>query len=178
MKKLLIRALPLLVFGVLFGFLWKGLYLNPREIPSSYVGKKIPEFSLPALPNDKQEVFSDKDLYGKVSLLNVWSSWCMACKDEQAFLLKLADSGVQIYGLNYKDNTSSAVAWLATWGNPYKLVAEDKNGRVAFDLGIYGSPETFIIDKQGIIRYRHAGILNEKTWQDKFLPIISKLMVG
>ena len=173
MKKILFRALPLVVFAILAVFLWKGLYLNPREIPSSYIGKKLPEFSLQTL--NQSGVFRNSDLHGEVSLLNVWASWCMACKDEQAFLLKLADTGIKIYGLNYKDDTNTALEWLATWGNPYTIVAADINGLVAFDLGVYGAPETFLIDKQGIIRYRYAGILNEEVWQEKFLPVYSEL---
>lgn len=170
MSKIVLRALPFLVFFVLVVFLWRGLFLDPREIPSSYLGKQIPKFSLSTL--NRKRVFKDTDLYGKISLLNVWASWCMACKEEQVFLLKLADSGIKIYGLNYKDNSQNALNWLATWGNPYDIVAVDVNGTVAFDLGVYGAPETFLIDKHGIIRYRYAGILDEKIWQEKFLPII------
>lgn len=175
MKKILVRILPFLVFVFLSVFLWKGLYLNPREIPSTYVGKKIPKFSLPILAKNKHGVFQDKDLYGEVSLLNVWASWCMACKDEQVFLLKLADSGVKIYGLNYKDNFKNALDWLKTWGNPYILTGVDIDGLVALDLGVYGTPETFVIDKNGVVRYKYAGILNEKVWQEKFLPVLLKV---
>lgn len=175
MKKILVRVLPFVVFASLSIFLWKGLYLNPREIPSTYVDKKIPKFSLPTLAQNKPSVFRDEDLYGEVSLLNVWASWCMACKDEQVFLLKLADSGIKIYGLNYKDDVANALDWLNTWGNPYTLIGTDINGLVALDLGVYGTPETFIIDENGVVRYRYAGILNEKIWQEKFLPVFLKV---
>jgi cytochrome c biogenesis protein CcmG/thiol:disulfide interchange protein DsbE len=175
MKKIFFRILPFLIFVSLSIFLWKGLNLNPREIPSAYIDKKIPKFSLPLLIKDQKGVFKDSIFFGEVSLLNVWASWCMACKDEQVFLLKLADSGIKIYGLNYKDDIEKALDWLKTWGNPYKSIGADSNGIVALNLGVYGTPETFIIDKNGVIRYRYAGILNEKIWQEKFLPVLSKV---
>lgn len=170
MKKLIFNYLPLFIFVIICVFLWLGLSLNPREIPSSFVGKKLPEFNMPLL--DKQGVFSDKDLSGNVSILNVFASWCSACKDEQVFLLKLANSGIKIFGINYKDNTHNAISWLETWGNPYIAIGTDVNGLVALDLGIYGTPETFLIDKNGVIKYRYAGILNQQVWREKFMPIL------
>lgn len=174
MNKLILRSLPLCVFIGLSIFLWKGLYSNPRDIPSSFIGKKIPKFNLPTI-NSTSNVLKDNDFIGHISLLNVWASWCMACKEEQAFLLNLAGNGIKIYGLNYKDNPSEALNWLQTWGNPYQIIGVDKSGVFALDLGIYGSPETFLIDKRGIIRFRYAGILTQEIWQKKFLPIILEL---
>lgn len=174
MKRISLSVLPLLIFLSLALFLWKGLSLKPQEIPSAQVGHKVPELSLPLL-NKPQQNFTNNLFNDQVTLLNVWSSWCMSCKDEQSFLLKLAQQGIKIYGLNYKDETNRALSWLKVWGNPYQIIAEDQNGRAALDLGVYGSPETFIIDKNAVIRYRHAGILNQQVWEDKFLPIIRNL---
>lgn len=174
MRKLGLSILPLLVFLFLVLFLWKGLALRPREIPSAQVGQKLPELNLPLL-NQPHKTFTGADFRGQVTLLNIWSSWCSACKDEQAFLLSLASKGIKIYGLNYKDAPNRALSWLQVWGNPYQLIAADQSGMAAFELGVYGSPETFIIDKNAVIRYRHAGILDQQVWNEKFLPIIRNL---
>lgn len=173
MKKLQWRLIPLLVFAILVIFLWRGLSLEPRKLPSMQVGKLLPSFHLSALEGG--QMFTPEILKGQVALLNVWASWCEACVEEQVFLMRLARQDVPIYGLNYKDNTVNAQRWLNEWGNPYQAVGEDKDGRVAIDLGVYGAPETFLIDKKGIIRYRHIGILNEKTWKSAFLPRIKQL---
>lgn len=167
------RMVPLIFFILLIYFLWKGLALNPQELPSSQVNKPLPIFALPALQNDKQ--FTSNLMQGKFSLLNVWASWCDVCAQEQIFLLQLAQQGIVIYGLNYKDNSEKAKTWLAEWGNPYKMVGLDENGKVAIDLGVYRTPETFLIDKNGIIRYRHLGVLDAEIWHDEFLPRIKQL---
>ena len=174
MKIFSVRFLPLMIFTSLAIFLWKGLSLKPQDLPSAKIGQNMPEINLPVL-NKPQASFKTSDLHGQVTLLNVWSSWCMACKDEQAFLLGLAAKGVNIYGLNYKDDTSRAVSWLGVWGNPYQVILEDQNGKAALDLGVYGSPETFVIDKKGVIRFRYAGILNQQIWDEKFLPVIREI---
>lgn len=173
MKALYWRLIPLVVFSLLVVFLWRGLSLEPQTLPSVQIGKTLPEFQLSTLAKD--QLFTPQLMHGRIALLNVWASWCAACTDEQVFLLRLAREGVPIYGLNYKDSSENAKRWLAEWGNPYQVIGEDKAGKVAMDLGVYGTPETFLIDKKGIIRYRHVGILDEKTWQADFLPLMKTL---
>ncbi|WP_238551369.1 DsbE family thiol:disulfide interchange protein [Legionella oakridgensis] len=134
----------------------------------------MPPFQLPDL-NDEHTLFTSNLLQGKTTLLNVWASWCAACSEEQVFLLQLARQGVPLYGLNYKDNPKDATRWLAEWGNPYKRTGNDLNGKVAIELGVYGTPETFLIDAQGVIQYRHAGPLNDEVWTREFLPRIKAL---
>lgn len=170
------KLIPLLVFMLLTGFLWRGLSLNPRALPSVQVGKALPNFQLPLL-NQTQQQFSVKSLQGHIVLLNVWASWCSSCSDEQAFLLTLANQ-IPIYGLNYKDSPKEATQWLHDWGNPYKAVAEDAQGKVAIDLGVYGTPETFLIDQHGIIRHRHAGELTAQIWNREFAPLLQQLQKG
>ncbi|WP_347252146.1 DsbE family thiol:disulfide interchange protein [Legionella sp.] len=173
MKTLHWRLIPLTIFALLIVFFWRGLSLEPRKLPSVQLGKSLPAFQLPALEEGK--LFTPDVMKGRVVLLNVWASWCEACVEEQVFLMRLARQSVPIYGLNYKDNTQNAQRWLNEWGNPYQAVGEDKEGRVAIDLGVYGAPETFLIDKKGVIRYRHIGILNEEAWKSDFLPRIKQL---
>jgi len=173
MKTLVWRLLPLAIFFLLVFFFWRGLSLEPQKLPSVQLGKSLPEFKLPMLGEEKH--FTPQAMQGQVALLNVWASWCPACVEEQVFLLKLVRESVPIYGLNYKDKTDKATRWLSEWGNPYQAIGEDKEGKVAIDLGVYGAPETFLIDKKGIIRYRHVGILDEEAWETEFLPLIQKL---
>lgn len=165
--------IPIVLFSLLVFFLWRGLALDPHVLPSVQIGKALPAFRLPLLGTNQW--FTPELLQGRVVLLNVWASWCTACIEEHAFLLKLAQTGFPIVGLNYKDDTQNAQNWLHTWGNPYQLIAEDKAGKLAIDLGVYGTPETFLIDKKGFIRYRHVGIVDEDVWQKEFLPCIEKL---
>ncbi|WP_419420650.1 DsbE family thiol:disulfide interchange protein [Legionella sp. D16C41] len=174
MKKYLLRLTPLVLFALLAIFLGRGLFLEPQKLPSAQLGQSLPQFKLPLLTAENK-VLTNNDLQGDVSILNVWASWCTACSEEQVFLLRLADVGVPIFGLNYKDNNDNAKKWLAEWGNPYKKVGSDTAGKVAIDLGVYGAPETFLIDAKGIIRYRHAGALDEKVWAEEFLPRILQL---
>jgi cytochrome c biogenesis protein CcmG/thiol:disulfide interchange protein DsbE len=170
------KIIPLIVFIILAVFLWRGLNLQPNELPSVKVGKKLPQFRLPLVIESNTEIkkkyLSSNEFKNSVTLLNVWSSWCMACTQEQAFLLKLSQSGIKIYGLNYKDNIDSALKWLREWGNPYVLSGNDYDGTVGINLGVYGSPETFLIDKHGVIRFRYPGILNEFVWNKEFLPLL------
>ncbi len=168
------RLVPLLIFGLLVFFLWRGLSLDPTDLPSVQLGKPLPVFKLPGLGDKKQE-FSPSALHGQVVLLNVWASWCAACTEEQVFLMQLAREGVPIYGLNYKDNPKDALQWLDEWGNPYKMIGADREGKAAIDLGVYGAPETFLVDKNGVIRYRHAGVLNAVVWVQEFMPRIKQL---
>lgn len=174
MRYLSLRLIPILLFVLLSIFLWRGLFLDPHALPSAQINKPLPNFVVPQLQNT-QDQFSAQQLKNQVSLLNVWASWCMACVDEQVFLMQLAREGVTIYGLNYKDQREDALQWLSEWGNPYQLIGQDKHGKVAIDLGVYGAPETFVIDKKGIIRYRHVGILNQETWSQVILPLIQNL---
>ncbi|MEJ2114811.1 MAG: DsbE family thiol:disulfide interchange protein [Gammaproteobacteria bacterium] len=167
--------LPVILFFVLCGFLFIGLYKDPSEVPSPLIGKPVPVFSLPKL-NDSSVQFSHKDFLGKVSVLNVWATWCFACKQEHSTLLELANRGVApIYGLNYKDEAAKAKLYLRDFGNPFDANAFDEAGRVAIDWGVYGAPETFIIDRKGIIRYKHIGPLTNEDLENKILPLIQQL---
>ena len=167
--------LPLGLFAVVVGFLAAWLTLNPREVPSPFIGRPAPDFSLPQL-HDPQKVFSPKDLAGQVWLLNVWASWCSGCKDEHPVLMQLAQSGsVPIYGMDYKDRRMEALAWLKRQGNPYPLSAMDEAGRIGIDYGVYGVPETFVIDKKGVIRYKQIGPLDQEALDRKVLPLVREL---
>jgi cytochrome c biogenesis protein CcmG, thiol:disulfide interchange protein DsbE len=168
------RLLPIVLFAMLVVFLWRGLSLDPQKLPSAQLGHRLPSFKLPVLGESTKE-FSPRLFQGKVVLLNVWASWCAACVEEQLFLMQLKKEGIALYGLNYKDTSQNAAQWLSEWGNPYQIVGEDKDGKVAIDLGVYGAPETFLIDKKGIIRFRHVGILDEESWLSEFLPRIRQL---
>ena len=149
--------LPLGVVIVLFGFLAVGLNLNPREVPSPLIDKPAPDFTLPALSNPQNNL-SRSDLVQEVSLFNVWASWCVACREEHPVLMELArQDKVKIYGLNYKDLREDALRWLKQFGDPYVESAQDLEGQVGIDWGVYGVPETFIVDRQGSIRYKHIG---------------------
>ncbi len=167
--------LPLVVFFTLVWFLYQGLFLNPREVPSALIGKPAPQFSLPILhtPGDK---FSPASMKGKVWLLNVWGSWCASCRYEHPLLNDLAKNQVvPIVGFNWKDDPIAAKGWLAKYGDPYRLSVSDIDGRVAIDWGVYGAPETFIIDKAGIVREKHTGPIDAKVMNEKLLPIIRDL---
>ena len=172
MKKALI---PLLIFIVLVGFLAVGLSLNPREIPSPLINKPVPAFSLSALDAPEQKI-SVQDLRGKVWILNVWASWCVACRIEHPLLVEFAKAGtVPIYGLNYKDKREDAIGWLAKFGNPYARSLSDTDGLVGMDFGVYGVPETFVIDKTGVIRMKHIGPMTPEVLRDDIIPLLRKL---
>ena len=166
--------LPLAGFVVLAGFLGFGLTLNPREVPSPLIGKPAPLFELPTL-GDPARSFSPKETQGKVWLLNVWASWCTPCLEEHPLIVRLAKDGVPVYGLNYKDKQDAATAWLKRHGDPYVLSVVDASGRVGIDYGVYGTPETYVIDKQGVIRFKHVGPLNPQVVERTLLPLIAKL---
>jgi cytochrome c biogenesis protein CcmG/thiol:disulfide interchange protein DsbE len=169
-----LRYIPALLFFLLCFFLWRGLSLDPHHLPSVQLGKKIPDFTLPELA-DSERLFSTSQWPRQVVLLNVWASWCEACTDEHSFMLQLAEKGIVIYGLNYKDQSQTAKQWLRDWGNPYQKVLADQKGKIAIDLGVYGTPETFVIDKQGVIRYRHVGVLTEAIWNKDIAPLLKTL---
>jgi len=167
--------LPVILFFVLCGFLFIGLYKDPSEVPSPLIGKSVPEFSLPML-QDSSVQFSNKEFLGKVSILNVWATWCFACKQEHSALLELAKRNIApIYGLNYKDDAEKAKLYLRDFGNPFKANAFDEAGRVAIDWGVYGAPETFVVDQKGIIRYKHIGPLTLEDLNNKIQPLIQQL---
>ena len=163
MRKALL-FIPLALFIGLGFFLWKGLYLDPRELPSALIDRPMPNFDLPSL-TEPQRQLSVADLKGEVALVNVWATWCPTCKEEHSFLNQLAQQGVAIYGINYKDEPVKATSWLQRYLNPYREVILDKEGRLGLDLGVYGAPETYVIDAQGTIRYRHVGAVDAKVWK-------------
>jgi cytochrome c biogenesis protein CcmG/thiol:disulfide interchange protein DsbE len=204
MKKPYLHFMPVALFLLLVGFLWRGLWLEPHHLPSSYIGKPVPSFRLPVLGQPGYYFSSqalvlttvstshrvrsltrageDSRLRRKVAeqprsgvnfvLLNIFASWCDACKEEQVFLMQLAHQGVVIYGINYKDNPIAAKYWLKNYGNPYQKIGIDEAGQTAIDLGVYGTPETFLVNKQGVIIHRHAGPLNETVWKNEFESLL------
>ena len=171
-------VLPLLLFVVLLLFLWVGLSLDPREVPSPLVGKAAPAFRLERLDDPAKSV-ADGDLRGQVWLLNVWASWCVSCVEEHPLLVELSKQGlVPIYGLNYKDNRPAAQAWLARNGNPYTLSVSDPDGKVGIDYGVYGVPETYVIDKSGVIRFKQIGPVTLKVLSERILPLVKRLQAS
>ena len=167
--------IPLILFIVMVAFLAVGLKLDPREVPSPFIGKPTPAFKLPQLA-DPGKSFSHANLQGQVSLLNVWASWCVSCKQEHPFLLKLAKQNIlPIYGLDYKDEREAGMEWLNRLGNPYTVSVFDADGKVGIEWGVYGVPETFVIDKHGVIRHKHTGPITEESWQKTLLPLIIQL---
>lgn len=167
--------LPLIAFAVLVVFLAIGLTRDPRDVPSPLIGKPAPGFTLRQL-NDPTKNVSSADMKGRVWLLNVWASWCVSCREEHPVLVEFSKSGrVPIIGLDYKDQDADGRAWLASLGNPYTAVAVDADGRVGIDYGVYGVPETYVIDKQGIIRMKHTGPVTPDVLDKKILPLIESL---
>jgi cytochrome c biogenesis protein CcmG, thiol:disulfide interchange protein DsbE len=171
MKRYLI---PLAIFIALAGFLAVGLKLNPREVPSPLVGKAAPAFSLPLLKDPAVQMTATQ-MKGQVWVLNVWASWCVPCLAEHPYVTQLAKSGVTVVGLNYKDKPQDATGWLARHGDPYKTIVADRDGRVGIDYGVYGVPETFVIDRDGVIRHKHIGPITPQAVQDKLLPLLKAL---
>ena len=168
-------SIPLAIFVILMVFLYVGLNRDPREVPSPLLDKPAPAFALSQL-HDPASKLTNADLKGKVWLLNVWASWCVSCRVEHPLLMQLAASNVvPIYGLDYKDKPDAGRAWLAQNGNPYTMSAVDLDGRVGIDYGVYGVPETFLIDKQGIVRYKQIGPLTAESLQQKILPLVREL---
>lgn len=174
MKKMGWKAIPVLLFVLLCIFLFRGLFLEPHTLPSVQIGKTIPSFQTTQLEHPDL-IFQSDELSNQVVLLNVWASWCAACVEEQVFLMELARQSVPIYGLNYKDQPHDALSWLKQWGNPYQKIGQDIDGKIAIDLGVYGAPETFVIDKHGRIRYRHAGIMTNEVWKETIQPLMKQL---
>jgi cytochrome c biogenesis protein CcmG/thiol:disulfide interchange protein DsbE len=172
MKRYLI---PLALFLALAGFLAVGLNLNPREVPSPLIGKPVPAFSLPTLASP-DKTLSPQDLRGQVWILNVWASWCVACQQEHPLFVDFAKtSAVPLYGLNYKDKRENALRWLQRYGDPYRQSLSDAEGLVGIDLGVYGVPETFVIDREGVIRYKHIGPVTPEALDQVIRPLLVKL---
>ena len=166
---------PLGLFALLVVFLAVGLTLNPREVPSPLVGKPAPAFDLPVLQQPDKR-FSPAEMRGKVWLLNVWASWCDTCRDEHPLLVALQKRNVlPILGLNYKDKDAEAKRWLAQFGDPYQFSVVDAEGRIGIDYGVYGVPETYLIDAEGVIRLKQIGALTPAILEQKILPLAMAL---
>lgn len=171
-----LRTLPLLLFMALALFFFHGLSLDPKLVPSSLINRPMPQFVLPILDEPSQR-FSSKSLRGKPCLIHVWASWCEACQAEHVEWLKIArDRKVAIYGLVYKDAAKTVRQFLQQLGNPYQQVFLDQDGRFALDFGVYGVPETFLIDAEGIVRFRWVGALTEAKWKSELLPRVEKMI--
>lgn len=172
--KQVLALVPLIIACAILFLLWRGLHIDPSKVPSPLINKPVPSFSLNSL--DADEKITEKIFQGKVTLFNVWATWCYACAVEHDFLVQLsANTNLQIIGLDYKDAPSKATKWLAQYGNPYKLILLDPDGNAAIDWGVYGTPETFIIDKHGVIRYKQIGPINANVWNSTLAPIIKQL---
>ncbi len=172
MKKYIVPLVLFVILGLLLAY---GLNLDPRMIPSPLIGKPLPAFSLSTVADPARKVSRD-DLKGRVYLLNVWASWCVACRQEHPFLNEITQrKTVPIIGLNYKDRREDALQWIGNLGNPYEVSLSDQDGRLGIDLGVYGVPETFVIDKQGVIRYKQIGPITPEAWEQKLLPMIKSL---
>lgn len=166
--------IPLGIFAALVALLAIGLGKDPRRVPSPFIGKPAPAFDLPQLHAPEQRLTLDM-LKGRPVLLNVWASWCVECRHEHALLVQLAtERNIPVYGLNYKDARAEALRWLEEWGNPYVLTGADADGRVGIDYGVYGVPETFVIDAAGIILHKHIGALTEQAVQETILPLLAE----
>lgn len=162
----LLLFIPLLLFFLLGLFLWKGLSIDPQELPSALVGKPFPKFNISALQQPEYLLTGD-DFPSRPVLVNVWATWCPACRQEHEQLLAIAREGsIAIIGLNYKDERSAAIDWLQKLGNPYVFNIFDADGMLGLDLGVYGAPETYLVDGEGIVRFRHVGVVTPEVWSD------------
>lgn len=174
-RRRLVLLVPLAIFVVIGAFLAIGLTSNPREIPSVLIGKPVPLFSLPPV-RDRMLGLGTDDLKGQVSLVNVFASWCVACREEHPLLMQIRrENRVPVHGLNYKDAPAAAARWLDEMGDPYTRTGADLDGRIAIEWGVYGVPETFVIARDGRIAYKHIGPITPSVWQGKLLPLIRQL---
>ena len=165
--------LPLVVFAILIPIFMIGLGRNPNELPSPFIGKPAPQFELPTL-RDPSVSIGTADFEGKTVLVNVWATWCVGCRQEHEFLLSLAESGtIPIYGINWRDTRSEAMRWLDQLGDPYVASADDRDGRVGIDWGVYGAPETFLVGADGTVLHKHLGPLSPPVWERDFVPLIA-----
>lgn len=168
-------AIPFLVFVLLVLFFWKGLGTDPHRVPSALMNQPVPTFSLPALADASLKL--DQSLFlGSISILHVWATWCGTCQSEHPFWVDISKTEhVALIGLLYKDAPLSAQAWLKAHQNPYQQIIQDESGRLAMDLGVYGTPETFLIDAQGIVRYKVTGPIDQQSWSQEWVPRIKML---
>ncbi len=168
--------LPLVVFALMVGLLWRGLSLDPKLVPSPLIDKQAPAFSL-AMLEDPSRNLATTDLAGQVWVLNVWASWCVSCRAEHEVITKLASRNlVTVVGLNYKDEPADATRWLQQYGNPYATSVIDRDGRVGIDWGVYGVPETFVIGADGLIKYKHIGPVTHESLEQKIMPVLKELL--
>jgi cytochrome c biogenesis protein CcmG/thiol:disulfide interchange protein DsbE len=168
--------IPLAILAGVVALLAVGLTKDPREVPSPLIGKAGPAFELPTLADPEVRFTGARFAEHPVSLFNVWASWCVACRQEHPLLMRLArEDGMPIYGLNYKDRRAAARDWLARYGNPYLASAFDGAGQVGIDWGVYGVPETYVVDREGVIRHKHIGPLTERAWRDTIRPVVERL---
>ncbi|WP_068830710.1 DsbE family thiol:disulfide interchange protein [Pseudomonas sp. BMS12] len=172
--KRLILLLPLALFLGMAVFLYRGLFLDPTELPSALIDKPLPAFNLPDL-KEPQRQLTQADFKGP-ALINVWATWCPTCKAEHQMLNNLAKAGVTIYGVNYKDDAEAARKWLKDYLDPYRLTLSDAQGSLGLDLGVYGAPETFLVDAQGIIRHKYVGAIDERVWRQELAPRYQALL--
>ncbi len=170
--------IPLALFLGLGVLLFKGLELDPNKMPSALVDKSMPEFSLTSL-EDANKMLGREDLVGRVSLLNVWATWCPSCMAEHPYLLKIAQQEkLPIIGLNYKDVRPDALEWLDRLGNPYAINVFDESGTLGLDLGVFGAPETYVLDHKGVIRHKHVGVVDDRVWNEQLKPLVLELLAG
>lgn len=177
MKRVFPRfLLPFIILSILGGFLWKGLKLDPYALPSALIGKKVPHFTCTTLEKPETSV-TEEIFQGHVSLVNVFASWCFSCNKEHKVWMQLMKEkdGIQIIGLNYHDKRENAKVWLKKLGSPYAIALYDPNGRIGMDFGVTGTPQTFIVDRTGVIRYCHVGPITRELWQKTLLPIIQTI---
>jgi cytochrome c biogenesis protein CcmG, thiol:disulfide interchange protein DsbE len=167
-------VLPLVAFFALVGLLWVGLSLDPRALPSPLIGREAPSFDLPEL-RDPNTRFASADMLGKPALINVWASWCVTCRQEHPMLAELGRLGVPVYGLNYKDTRADALRFLARYGDPYEAIGFDESGLVGIDWGVYATPESFLMDRHGMIRFKHIGMITPEIIQTRILPLYREL---
>jgi cytochrome c biogenesis protein CcmG/thiol:disulfide interchange protein DsbE len=169
---------PLVAFAILALFLWRGLSLDPNAMPSALLNKPWPVFSLPTLENSNaasDKNVTEKNQQGKKALVNVWATWCVTCRVEHPFLMQLSQQGILLIGINYKDKAPEAQQWLEEKGNPFQFTIADTEGKLGMDLGVFGAPETYFVDSQGVIRYKHIGDINERNWNDTLHAIWNNL---
>lgn len=174
-KRVFVFLLPFLLFIALAGVLFFALGKDPKLLPAAKLGKPFPEFELPSL-HESERILSKAQLTGKVVLVNIWATWCVSCLVEHPMLTKLAQQGVIIHGLNYKDVRPAAITFLENHGNPYDQIIFDESGDLGLDLGVYGAPETYFLDKSGLIRYRHVGVIMPDIWENKLQAIYAALL--
>jgi len=164
---------PLVIFLGLVVLLGRGLMLDPNKMPSALIDQSVPEFNLPSLASEER-ILTRADVVGEVSLINVWGTWCPSCMHEHPYLMELA-SQIPIIGVNYKDVRGDAKKWLVKLGNPYVVNVFDEMGTLGIDLGVFGAPETYVIDQQGMVRYKHVGVVNERVWLERLKPVVDQL---